>query len=276
MAANPDAADSAAAANPDAAVSAVAANPDATVSAMPATFSQQHWPSPPLVTSYQQQQSTPTFSGGVLGATPWSWWAMWSNKPSAFQRVGAMVTPMKKLTCGIQGANSTEKSPFFCMRVDSDDGISDDECGSAMAPGSSRNRKRNQITCPLSKQPKKKPKHEEPPKHTISLNKMKEFLATWRDPCLQSPDDSEMILGSMLDSYADTLTSNQRKRMKTCFTQYPAIALLNVAVRTMGDPSFRLSLEPTVPVRMDARPGCSNEGSNKPPDSSLSLSLSNI
>ena len=121
---------------------------------------------------------------------------MWSNeKPSAFERVDATVVPRKKLAWGVQGTNSTEKSPGFRMRVDSDDGISDDddEGGTSVAPGPGCNIKRNQITCPLSKQPMKKQKREEPPKHTISLDKLMEFIATWREPCLRHPDHTEMV-----------------------------------------------------------------------------------
>jgi hypothetical protein len=83
----------------------------------------------------------------------------------------------------VQGTNGTEKSPGFRMCVDSDDGISDDERGSAVAPVLGCKRKRNKITPSLPKQPK----------HTLSLDKIMEFIATWRDPCLLHPDNIEMV-----------------------------------------------------------------------------------
>ncbi|KAM0901191.1 hypothetical protein ACQ4PT_020148 [Festuca glaucescens] len=174
--------------------STVAANTDAPVSAAPAAFSQQHWPHPSPLTSHQQRPVNRTALEGALRAPPWR--AMWgSEKPSALERVDAAVAPRKKLPLGVQGTNGTEKSPGFRMRVDSDDGISDDEGGSAVAPGPGGNRKRNQIqlTCPLSKHPKKKQKHEEPPKHALSLDKLMEFISTWREPCLRHPDESDPL-----------------------------------------------------------------------------------
>ncbi|KAM0901187.1 hypothetical protein ACQ4PT_020148 [Festuca glaucescens] len=121
--------------------STVAANTDAPVSAAPAAFSQQHWPHPSPLTSHQQRPVNRTALEGALRAPPWR--AMWgSEKPSALERVDAAVAPRKKLPLGVQGTNGTEKSPGFRMRVDSDDGISDDEGGSAVAPGPGGNRKR--------------------------------------------------------------------------------------------------------------------------------------
>jgi hypothetical protein len=116
-----------------------------------------------------------------------------NQKPSTVKRVKAAVAQRKKLVPHVQGTNGTEKSPGFRMCVDSDDGISDDERGSAVAPVLGSKRKCNKITPPLPKQLKKKQKREEPSKHTLSLDKIVEFIATWRDPCLQHPDDIDTV-----------------------------------------------------------------------------------
>ncbi|KAF7058669.1 hypothetical protein CFC21_065677 [Triticum aestivum] len=113
------------------------------------------------------------------------------------------------------------------------------------------------------KKKKQQQKHEEP--YTLSLDELQEFIATWREPCLQHPVDR--ILESMLKTYdCDTVTPEQMNRVKTIFTQYPSIGLLNAAVRLIGAPLCP-SLELDVPEGTDHKPGCSNEGSNKPRDS---------
>jgi hypothetical protein len=151
-------------------------------------------PHPPPLTSYQQRPVNRTALEGVPRAAPRP--AMWgSEKPPARERVDSAPPLTKKLVLRVQGTNGTDKSPGFRMHVDSDDGISDDEGGSAVAPGPGCNRKRNQIqlTRPLSKQPKKKQKHKEPPKHALSLDKLMEFISTWRQPCLRHPDESDLV-----------------------------------------------------------------------------------
>uniref|UniRef100_A0A0A8ZUQ3 Uncharacterized protein n=1 Tax=Arundo donax TaxID=35708 RepID=A0A0A8ZUQ3_ARUDO len=69
---------------------------------------------------------------------------------------------------------------------------------------------------------------EESSKYSLSVGKLQEFLATWRTTCREY--SVEQVLEFMINNYAETGTPNQRKEMKSFFTSYPGIALLNVAV----------------------------------------------
>lgn len=186
---------------------------------------------------------------------------------------------------GSQGGQcATEKSPGFRMRVDSDDEFSDHDWPDSwfrVVERPTKKRKHEEKPsllgfhklqdCPdsWSKHPSKKKKQKrEEEQYILSLDKLQEFIATWSEPCRQHPVDT--ILETMLKSY-DTLTPKQMDRVKRIFTQYPSIGLLNAAVRLIGAPLCP-SLKLAVPEGTDHKPGCSNEGSHKPRDSSLSLS----
>lgn len=199
--------------------------------------------------------------------------------PSFGQQAGSPAHLAAALSSGIVagggsqgGQSATEKVPGFRMRVDSDDGMSDHDWPDSWFRVIERPIKKQKHEekpslvsfhrlqdCPdsWSKEPSKKKKkqqqkHEEEP-YTLSLDKLQEFIATWREPCLQHPVDT--ILESMLKSY-DTLTPKQMNRVKRIFTQYPSIGLLNAAVRLIGAPLCPSSLELAVPEGTDHKPGC--------------------
>lgn len=67
---------------------------------------------------------------------------------------------------------------------------------------------------------------------TLSVDKLQEFLATWRGPCREH--SIEKVLESTVNYYTGAGTPKQRRKMINFFTLYHATGLLNVAVRSMG------------------------------------------